>query len=61
VGGFSEVLVAWLDGRVAVSRQRLIDDLTDLFVGLGDTTAAIVARRAAGRSRPPDPAQRRTG
>lgn len=49
VGGFSEVLVAWLDGRIDVSRQRLIDDATELFVALGDATAAIVARRATSR------------
>jgi AcrR family transcriptional regulator len=49
VGGFSEVLVAWLDGRIAVSRQRLIDDATELFEALGDATAAIVARRATSR------------
>jgi AcrR family transcriptional regulator len=50
VGGFSEVLVAWLDGRIAVSRERLIDDATDMFVALGDATAAIAARRAASRT-----------
>jgi AcrR family transcriptional regulator len=61
VGGFSEVLVAWLDGRVSVSRRRLIDDLTELFVGLADTPAAIAPRRAAERTNAPDPAQRRTG
>jgi AcrR family transcriptional regulator len=49
VGGFSEVLVAWLDGRIAVSRERLIDDATEMFVALGDATAAIVARRAVDR------------
>jgi AcrR family transcriptional regulator len=51
VGGFSEVLVAWLDGRIKVSRARLIDDATELFVALGDATAAIAARRG-GRRRP---------
>jgi AcrR family transcriptional regulator len=50
VGGFSEVLVAWLDGRIAVSRERLIDDATELFGALGDATAAIVARRATSRT-----------
>lgn len=51
VGGLSEVLVAWLDGRVEVTREQLVDDVTELFVGLGDTTAAIVARRLATRPR----------
>lgn len=49
VGGFSELLIAWLDGRIAVSREQLVDDATDLFVALGDTAAAIAARRAGRR------------
>jgi AcrR family transcriptional regulator len=54
VGGFSEVLVAWLDGRITVPRQRLIDETTELFVALGDATAAIVARRPeTGRTKTP--------
>lgn len=35
VGGFSEVLTAWLDGRIPISRTRLIDQTTDLFIALG--------------------------
>ena len=35
VGGFSEVLMAWLDGHIDVSRKRLIDQTTDLFLALG--------------------------
>ena len=35
VGGFSEVLMAWLDGRITVSRKRLIDHTTDLFLAIG--------------------------
>ena len=35
VGGFSEVLMAWLDGRIKVSRKRLIDQTTDLFLAIG--------------------------
>jgi AcrR family transcriptional regulator len=45
VGGFSELLVAWLDGRIAVSRQQLIDDASALFVALADAAGAIAARR----------------
>lgn len=45
VGGFSELLVAWLDGRIPVSRARLIDDASALFLALGDGAAAIAARR----------------
>jgi AcrR family transcriptional regulator len=35
VGGFSEVLMAWLDGRITVSRKRLIEQTTDLFLAIG--------------------------
>jgi AcrR family transcriptional regulator len=35
VGGFSEVLMAWLDGRIRISRARLIDRTTELFLALG--------------------------
>lgn len=35
VGGFSEVLMARLDGRIKVSRTRLIDQTTDLFLAIG--------------------------
>ena len=34
VGGFSEVLMGWLDGRIKVSRARLIDQVTDLFLSI---------------------------
>lgn len=32
VGGMAEVLIAWLDDRVEVSRERLIDHATALFL-----------------------------
>ena len=35
VGGFSEVLVAWLDGRIKVSRKRLVEQTTELFLKVG--------------------------
>jgi AcrR family transcriptional regulator len=35
VGGFSEVLMAWLDGRITISRKRLIEQTTDLFIAIG--------------------------
>jgi AcrR family transcriptional regulator len=53
VGGFSEVLVAWLDGRIKMSRQRLIEEATELFVALGDKTAAMASRKAARRAERP--------
>ena len=43
VGGLSELLMAWLDGRIDVSREQLTDDVTELFLGLG-TAARRIAR-----------------
>jgi AcrR family transcriptional regulator len=40
VGGFSEVLVAWLEGRLPLSREQLIDDATALFLALAEATVA---------------------
>ncbi len=51
VGGFTELLVAWLDGRIKVSRTQLVDDATTLFVALGDAAAGIAAGRAAAHRR----------
>lgn len=45
VGGFSELLLAWLDGRVDVTRGRLVDDATTLFLALGDAVAGVAAAR----------------
>ena len=53
VGGISEVLTTWLDGRLEVTRDELIGDLTELFVGLTDTAFRMATRqraRAAERS-----------
>jgi len=36
VGGFSEVLMAWLDGRITVSRRQLVDETTTLFLAVGE-------------------------
>ena len=38
VGGFSEVLVAWLDGRIPGSRDRLVDEATTLFLAVGEAS-----------------------
>jgi len=45
VGGLSELVVAWLDGRIDVPRERLVDDATELFMGLGAAASGIAARR----------------
>lgn len=46
VGGMANVLVTWLDGELDLTRERLIEDLTDLFVTTGDGAAALARRRA---------------
>jgi len=46
VGGFSQLLVDWLAGRVPSTRQQLVDDATVLFLALGDAAATVAASRA---------------
>ena len=36
VGGFTEILAAWLDGRIDLSVDELIDSATDVFVAVGE-------------------------
>lgn len=43
VGGFSEMLAAWIDGRIAMKADPLIEAATALFVSVGDAAEAIVA------------------
>jgi AcrR family transcriptional regulator len=45
VGGTSELIVAWLDGRIDITRDQLVDDATALFLALGEAAATIAARR----------------
>jgi len=45
VGGFNQLLVDWLAGRMRIGREQLIEDATALFVALGDAAAAIAAQR----------------
>jgi AcrR family transcriptional regulator len=47
VGGFTELLVAWLDGRLAVDREQLVEDATALFLGLAETGGNIARGRRA--------------
>lgn len=49
VGGFTELLVAWLDGRIELSADELIADATEIFLATRDATRTLHARqRAAG-------------
>ena len=45
VGGLSELLVAWLDGRIDVSRDQLVEDATVLLRAVGDAAAGVAGRR----------------
>lgn len=49
VGGLGEVLRDWVEGRIDVSREQLVDDLAVLTVALGAATEQIARRRAAKR------------
>ncbi|WP_243794508.1 TetR/AcrR family transcriptional regulator [Saccharopolyspora gloriosae] len=48
VGGFSELLMSWLNGHTPVDRDQLVNDATALFTGLGETAATIAIRRTRG-------------
>ncbi|HYV16621.1 MAG TPA: TetR/AcrR family transcriptional regulator [Conexibacter sp.] len=47
-GGFAELLIVWLDGDMAATRDELVDDAAALFAAAGGTAAAIARRRASG-------------
>jgi len=46
VGGAAELIVAWLDGRIDVDRDQLVDDAAELLLGMGEAAARVAARRA---------------
>lgn len=50
VGGFTELLVAWLDGRIDVSRRQLVEDATTVLLGVGEATGSLLAGPARPRS-----------
>ncbi|MCC7077338.1 MAG: hypothetical protein IT198_09450, partial [Acidimicrobiia bacterium] len=45
VGGFAELLSEYLAGRIPVSRERLAEDATTLFLALGEAGSQIAADR----------------
>lgn len=51
VGGTSELVTSWLDGRIDVAREQLVDDATDLLLALAEAAAAIATRRRTRRGR----------
>lgn len=46
VGGLAELLIAWMDGRLAVTREQLVDDVAALFVICGEGASRLAASRA---------------
>jgi AcrR family transcriptional regulator len=46
VGGLAEILLAWLDGILHVTREQLIEDCSDLFVTTGEGAVRLVRARA---------------
>ncbi len=52
VGGAGELVVAWLEGRIDVNRDQLVDDATEIFLALGEAAGTIAARRAKKRKPP---------
>jgi len=51
VGGMSELVLEWLEGHIAVTREQLVDDATGLALAVGEAAAAIAAHRSKGRRR----------
>jgi AcrR family transcriptional regulator len=51
VGGAGELVVAWLDGRIDVSRDQLVDDATEIFLAIGEAAARLATSRTRTRSR----------
>jgi AcrR family transcriptional regulator len=45
VGGAGELVVAWLDGRIDVGREQLVDDATEILLAVGEAVARLAARR----------------
>jgi AcrR family transcriptional regulator len=46
-GGLAEVLLAWQNGTLAVEREQLVDDCTELFVATGEAAVRLARTRAA--------------
>jgi AcrR family transcriptional regulator len=46
VGGMSELVITWLEGRVDMTLDQLIDDASILFVALGQAAAGVAASRS---------------
>lgn len=45
VGGMAEILSAWLDGRIEMTTEELIDDTAELFLAVGERAGRLEAAR----------------
>jgi AcrR family transcriptional regulator len=41
VGGLSELILAWLEGRIDIEIEQLVDDAVAMFLAIGETAARI--------------------
>lgn len=41
VGGLSELILAWMEGRIAIEIDQLVDDAVAMFLAIGETAARI--------------------
>jgi len=48
-GGIAELLIAWLDGAIAATREELVDDCAALFMVTAEGAAALGRGRATSR------------
>lgn len=48
VGGITEVLTSWIEGHIDVTREQLVEDLTELFVAVCDGATMVARHRRAG-------------
>jgi AcrR family transcriptional regulator len=45
-GGLAELLITWLQGEIAMDRERLIEDCVALFVATAESAAALARKRS---------------
>jgi AcrR family transcriptional regulator len=41
VGGLSELILAWLEGRIDIELEQLVDDAVAMFLAIGETAARL--------------------
>jgi AcrR family transcriptional regulator len=47
VGGLGELVLAWLDGRIDLTLDQLVDDASTVFLAAGEAAARLVESRRA--------------